>query len=249
MMEIKSNYIRFAKSVTPEKRKLICIAHAGGGASAYINWQKEFGDILEVLPIQLPGREDRANEELIHSAEKTAENIAEELIPVIKDCEFAVFGHSMGGILAFELAYQLEKIRYMPKFTIISGTSIEIYKEETKSKYLSDTDFIKRVNDYEAANAEVFEYPEIRDFYLRILRADFDIVEDYIPNGRKLSSKIYALCGNHDPSENIQNMHSWEKYSLGETVYREFEGGHFYLEDNLSSLAGLISDAFESKSN
>jgi surfactin synthase thioesterase subunit len=249
MIDIKSNYIRFAESVTPGKRKLICIAHAGGGASAYINWQKKFGDILEVLPIQLPGREDRANETLIHSAETIAKNVAKELIPVIKDCEFAIFGHSMGGILAFALASQLEQIGYMPKFTVISGTSIETYKEETKSKYLSDTDFIKRVNDYEAANTEIFDYPEIRDFYLKILRADFDIVEDYIPDGRKLSSKIYALCGDRDPSENIQNMHSWEAYSLGKVVYQEFEGGHFYLEDNLSSLANLISDAFGSKYN
>ena len=235
-----SSYIKFAKKITSGTDKLICIPHAGGGASSYINWQNVFGEKIELLPIQLPGREDRAGEIPLRTAEEAAGKIADEVIPLIEGCRFCIFGHSMGGLIAFELAHQLEKRGYEPSCCFISATSIEEYIESEKSRYLSEEAFIERVKEYEALSSELLEYPEIMELYMRILRADFDIAEDYVPNDKRISCPVMAICGKDDPSENIENMHSWENYTSSGVEYAEFEGAHFYLDEHISEIAGLV---------
>lgn len=244
---MRSLFLSYVRSITPGKPKLICIHHAGGGASAYISWQEKFGDSIDVLPVQLPGRENRISEPLIRDMDEAATKIADDIIPFIRGCRFAVFGHSMGGLIAFELACELEKRGLYPECCFISASAFDEYIESEKSKYLSDEDFIRRVELYEAVSegSGIFEYPEIRDVYINILRADFDLVEDHVYDGKKVSCPVYAFCGDSDKEESIENMHSWESSTEKYVEYRSFSGNHFYLDSNLELITKLISESMK----
>lgn len=249
MINIDSPYIKHAKNISPKGKKLICISYAGGGASFFVNWHKVFEHKLEILPIQLPGHENRIAEPLMTDAKEIAKQIVDELIPYIKDCEFALFGHSMGGIIAFEVASRLEEKGFFPKLCIESSTSIEDYTDFVKSSELNDDDFMERVFEYGAidSDSEILGFDEFKEIFLKILRADFNIVETYEYDGRVLSCPILALCGNSDVRETIENMHSWDSYTNQEVRYYEFAGDHFYINKNLKKMANIIIEEMNSR--
>ena len=94
MIDISTPYVKFQKKITKDGYKLICIPYAGGGASFYNGWQKYFQNI-EVIPIQLPGRENRMGEEFLLDCKEIAHKIVEEIAPYLDNENFSIFGHSM----------------------------------------------------------------------------------------------------------------------------------------------------------
>ena len=74
-MELQTHFIRYEKGITEDGYKLICLPYAGGGASTFVKWQAAFGSRLEVLPVQLPGRENRVAEPLIHDFQEAVEQV------------------------------------------------------------------------------------------------------------------------------------------------------------------------------
>lgn len=242
-----SKFVRYSKEFDRKNKKLICLPYAGGGASFYIKWQDYFGSGFQVLPIQLPGHEDRMDEELLDDCKKLAGLIADDIEPYISDTEFAIFGHSMGGIIAFELERILEKRGYTANFCVISSTDIGETNLEVKSSSLNDEDFLKKVFEYGAMDEDnpVLQYPEFKEIFISILRADFNIVESYVAEGYKVNCPLIALCGNRDPKETLSNMYSWEEYTYGNITYQEYRGGHFYLEEYAENVCDMIKTQFE----
>lgn len=242
-MDINTRYIKYAKNITREGYKLICIPYAGGGASCYIRWQQQFGDAIQVLPIQLPGHETRLSEPPLYSCRQAAEEIAEAVLPYIEHSRFAVFGHSMGGIIAFETVLQLQQAGLESDVLFESATSIEDYSGLIRSRTLNEKDFMERISIYGAldSDSEIMQIPEYHDMILEILRADFSIVEDYQWDGSLIRCPIVAMCGTDDGSETIENMHSWRNYTESLTEFRSYPGGHFYLSENTRQLCGDIN--------
>ena len=248
-METITPYIGFRKSVSAEKYKLVCIPCAGYGASFYNGWQKIFGDYAEVLQIQLPGHESRISEPLITDCAEAASGIAQALYPYVSEGEFSVFGHSMGGILAYEVSKKLTEMGCCPEVCFISSTSIEDWSGVTPSLQLSDGDFFERVSRFGGIDkdSEILKYPEFRSVFMKILRADFSIIESYEYDGEKLSCPVLCMCGDSDPMETLENMKSWENYTdCGDIRYIRYSGDHFYLKDQPEKVCGdikaLISD-------
>lgn len=129
-------WIRYRKNIENPKHRLICIPYAGGGASKFIGWQKEFENKIEVLPIQLPGRENRMGEKCLTDCREVVSGIIEEILPLVKENDFSIFGHSMGGIIGYELAKELEKEHNIKaKYLFVSGSSNS--KERGKEIYKS----------------------------------------------------------------------------------------------------------------
>lgn len=246
---IDSAFIRYSKELAGRNKKIICLPYAGGGASSYINWQDYFGSAVQVLPIQLPGHEDRMDEELVDNCKNLAALIADDIEVYISDAEFAIFGHSMGGIIAFELERILENKGYQAEFCVISSTDMSETNLEVKSSILNDEDFLKKVFEYGAMDEDnlVLQYPEFREIFVNILRADFNIVESYAADGYKVNCPLIALCGDGDPKETLSNMHSWEEYTYGNVTYQEYPGGHFYLNEYAKKVCDMIKIQFELK--
>lgn len=228
---------------------LICLPFAGGGASYYTGMQKAMKGKINVLPIQLPGRENRIPEEPLTECKAIANELKNELEPYLEGRHFSVFGHSMGGIIAFELSKTFEKTGLYPDVCFISATTIEDNSGIIRSSELNDEEFLERVMSFGGINkdSEILKYPEFQSIFMNILRADFNIVESYEYDGVKLKCPVAAICGSDDPSENIDNMHKWEEFTEREITYKVYSGDHFYIDNNLEELCGYIRDVIENE--
>lgn len=112
-MKPETKYIEYSGYITTNGYKLVCFPFAGGGASHYAKWNEHM-PAIEVLPVQLPGRENRIKDEPYRNSEELTEKIVNEIAPYLQSGNFSVFGHSMGGVLAFEVVKKLEKRNLFP---------------------------------------------------------------------------------------------------------------------------------------
>jgi medium-chain acyl-[acyl-carrier-protein] hydrolase len=243
-MEISTPYISCCRGITEDGYKLVCIPHAGGSASAFCRWQKSAGEDLEIMPVQLPGREERICEDLLTDFPKAVREVADAVEQYLKDGRFSLFGHSLGGTLAFELSKELERRGLHAQTLFIASTDIDAARVIVKSENLDDDAFFARVRSYGAIdeNSEILQYPEFMEIFFKMLRADFTLSENYEYDGIRTSVPIAALCGTEDPMETIEKMHSWENCTESGACFREFEGGHFFIEDNMDEVIGYIRE-------
>ncbi len=246
-MEINTKYVKFQKKITDEGYKLICIHHAGGGASFFARWQSKFKN-AEILPIQMPGRENRMNETAFVDAQKAADALSEELSPYLKDHNFSVFGHSMGGILSFELIKRLEKKGLNPDVCFISATSIEgLYIAANSVENLDEDEFMKRVYLFGGINpdSEILQFPEFREFFLKTLRADFELLNNYRDKEEKINCPICGMWGAKDPVVSKKLIETWKDYTTKEFTQKEYPGDHFYMNDDLGMIANDIENTIK----
>ena len=187
-------YIRPEGEITKTGYKLICLPYAGGGATAYYGWQKYFNEI-EILPIQLPGHENRIDESLINDCSKITIEIANAIKPYISSCRFSIFGHSMGGIIGYSLTRYLEDEGYYPDVCFVSATDIGELDDLISSAELNDDDFFDRVSLFGGIDkdSEILQFTEFKTIFMDILRADFGIVESYSYDGEKSERKLLSV--------------------------------------------------------
>ena len=243
-MEIQTKFIRYEKGITEEGYKLLCLPYAGGGASTFARWQNAMGQRIQILPIQLPGRENRVLEPLIQDFTEAVDQVYEAVRPYVRDHRFSIFGHSMGGIIAFALAQRFEEDGCNPDICFISATSLEDKTDLIKSRDLSDDEFFQRVSDYGGidTSSEILQYPEFKEIFMKILRADFNLIESYPCQGGMLRCPIVGFCGTEDPMEDVRRMKSWQERTSKGMKFETLPGGHFYFMDDPKELCEKIAD-------
>ena len=210
--------------------RLFCFCYAGGNAISYLPWQDELDSSIEVCAIQLPGRGIRMHEELSTSIAQ----IVEELLPVIagrSNVPFEFFGHSLGGIIAFELARYLQ-VRKMtlPVHLLVSGCGAPRRHAPDQTKNLSDDAFIDLLRDYNGTPLEVLNNRELMDFLLPSIRSDFNLLETYHyhPGGR-LPLPISVLAGRSDTDIAEDELTDWQFETSQQCQVHWFEGDHFFI--------------------
>src|SRR5262245_44139683 len=164
--------------------RLFCFPYAGAGASVFRNWQEELPSTIDVVPVQLPGREGRWSDERFHDLPSLAAALAAALQPLFSE-PYVLFGHSMGALIAFELARVLRRRRLpLPRHLFTSGTRApHIPDREPPVHHLPDVLLWKTVTrDYGAAQDLTPLNPEMASVLLPILRADFRMCETYKPS-------------------------------------------------------------------
>lgn len=238
-------WIRYRKNIENPKHRLICIPYAGGGASKFIGWQKEFENKIEVLPIQLPGRENRMGEKCLTDCREVVSGIIKEILPLVKENNFSIFGHSMGGIIGYELAKELEKEHNIKaKYLFVSGSSIQKKEEKRYISHLENDEFIDAVREYGGLDEQILVYPEFREFFVNILRNDFQLVEGYIPKGDiKLNIPIKAYYGTEDNFIKEDMLNSWANFSNYEFKYKLYEGNHFFINNHKEEICRDIIES------
>ena len=175
---MESKFIKNYKSISKEKITLFCLPYAGGGASAYNRWMKEMQDTITVCPIQLPGREERIMEKPYSDMKIMLEDLVPEIEHIV-DGNYALWGHSMGGKIAYEIEKCMEKDGYRAQCLFISGTRIPSIPEPNPIFQLPDEIFKKELGRFEGTPKEILDNQELLDFFLPMLRADFTMDETY----------------------------------------------------------------------
>lgn len=225
------------------KIKLFCIPHAGGSAAVYSKWKNYINPSIDICPIELAGRGKRFKEDFYNNINEAVEDVY-NIIKNDLDDNYAFFGHSMGSLIAYELAHYIVKLKNnQPKHIFFSGRKAPnvIYENNSIHK-LSEEDLKNKVFEFSGTPKEVLDNTHMSNAFLKILRADFKVCElyKYVKRDLKLDCNITILNGNKDDIK-INHIASWKQHTSKECSIYFFKGGHFYMNDNIKSLAYIIN--------
>jgi surfactin synthase thioesterase subunit len=229
---------------TTDRTKLVCLPYAGAGASFYRPWAALAGEALEMVPLQLPGRERLIDEEPHRDVHKAVDALLPQLRERLGDGDHrvALFGHSLGAVLAYELAHRLVAepgVELVHLF--VSGSPQPGRGREQRATGLSDEDFLARVGEFAGYNHPALDDPEMREMLLPTLRADVEMHETYVPSTRlPLDAPLTVIRGEDDELVGHDDAASWNKASGRDFEYVEVPGGHMYLTESAPALVGVI---------
>jgi len=233
----RQHHMAFNKWVTcpypnPEARlRLFCLPFAGGGASMFRTWGKALPPTIEVCPVQLPGREERLADPPYTNLRALAESLAVQLQPYVQK-PFALFGHSVGALLAFELTTSLRRQSApMPRVLFLSAHRAPHLPLHRKPLYqLPDAEFLQEVRAIGGTPAAVFATQALLDLVLPALRADFTALDTYrfVPEA-PLACPLVLYAGRKDTEAPPQDVATWKEYTTRPTILQLFPGDHFFL--------------------
>lgn len=218
---------------------LFCLPYSGGGASMYYGWQRLLGPRVEVAPIHLPGREDRDDEPLSHSAEAIAAAVADRA-----DRPYAIYGHSMGARLGFEVIRALRRqgaglpFRFYPAACLPPDTAWPF----TRCVGLPDDDFLNVLAERLNAPAKAWTIPEIRKLMLPVLRADLTWTAEYQYQAEPpLAVPLVGLAGADDAEAGPSSMPGWSRHTSASFRLHTLPGDHFFLRSAAAEVTSLLS--------
>jgi len=237
-------WIAFRKPNPRARLRLFCFSYAGGGASVYRTWHRDLPSDIEVLPVQLPGREGRLKEERFRHIDPLIETLM-EVLPRYLDMPFAFFGHSLGAIVAYELTQKLRaELGKSPLYLMVSARRApQVPPDEEPIYALSPEEFYEKLREFEGTPAEVLEHPELMELLEPLLRADFELNDTYEakPDAPLLDCPITAFGGLEDKDVSRENLEAWREVTRGPFRLRMFPGGHFYLHEGRNALIAAVA--------
>ncbi|UJB32146.1 thioesterase II family protein [Chromobacterium sp. Beijing] len=232
--------------------RLYCFPYAGGHAGAYAGWQGRLPPEVEVCAAQLPGRAARFREAGFKALPPLVDALAREL-PLDDELPFAFFGHSMGGLIAFELARRLRaQGRPQPLRLIVSGCDAPQHRQPPRMLHRMDDDgFIDALRDYNGTPAEILAHREMMDLLLPTLRTDFELVETYrYQPAPPLALPITVLAGRGDRQRLPEQTEGWQRETAAPARVHWFDGDHFFIASArdavLARLNSELADALSS---
>lgn len=229
------------------RMRLFCLPFAGGGASIFRTWDKGLPASVEVCPIQLPGRENRLGESPCTDIADLTLRLATEILP-LTDKPFALFGHSMGALAAFELSRTLRRIGApMPVALYLSAhRAAHLPLRRRRLHGLSDTEFLQAVQSFGGTPQEVFAHKELVDLVLPALRADFTLCDGYeFTPEAPLPCPFVLYAGRQDTEVSPQEVEAWSEHTTEGARLRIFPGGHFFLRSDRDLLLRAITSTLE----
>jgi medium-chain acyl-[acyl-carrier-protein] hydrolase len=225
--------------------RLFCLAHAGGGASSYRGWADVLPASVEVCPVQLPGRESRISEPPFNRAEPLVEALADAVDGHL-DLPFALFGHSNGALLSFELARTLRaRGRPGPVHLFPSGRRAPDLPADTPPiRDLPEAEFLADLQELGGLPPQLLEHRELLELLVPLLRADVSIHETYeFREQAPLACPMTVYGGVSDAKVSRAQLEAWARHSAGPFTLRMFPGGHFYLQEHRdTTLRTLTAD-------
>lgn len=221
---------------------LLCLPYAGGAASIYRTWQRQLPPEIEVWPVQLPGREQRIGERPYTDLEQLIPALIAGLGPLLER-PFAIFGHSMGALIGFELARALRRAgRPGPLHIFASGCRAPQLDEAAPPIHqLDDAAFLDEVQKLGGTPQEVLQHRELIELLLPVLRADFTLVEAYRYTPEPpLGCSITAFGGLADSRVLREDVAQWRAQTDGSFALRMFPGDHFFIRGGERALMQYI---------
>jgi len=225
---------------------LFCLPYSGASASIYYQWQRELPHWLTVCPVELPGRGMRMDEPLQTNMAVLVEQLAEEVSQRIGNQPYAVFGHSLGAILAFELVRRLINIGATTPVTLfVSGTSAPTRRQrcvEQLSELTTTADVKSYLRKLGGMSEDVIDNEELMAMALPVICSDFELCKSYsyAPGlKRNLPCPLVVISG-QDEDITSDELLAWQD-EAGECFYLStFRGGHFFIHDSRDDVIRFV---------
>lgn len=222
--------------------RLFCLPYAGGSASAFRGWDEAMPSGVEVCPIQLPGRGTRFAEPLQTRLDPLVRSLAADLLPYV-DRPFALFGHSMGALMAFELARVLRgAYGAEPDLLFVSAWRSPEIPDGRADYTLPNDQFVAQLRTLNGTPLEILDDPEALRLLLPIVRADFEVVQTYVyRDAPPLQCRIKAFSGIKDEGASPDLMRPWARHTAGSCSLSILPGGHFFFHEARAPLTTIVA--------
>lgn len=238
---MQGNSTNGAKDGIAAKPTLYIFPHAGGTAKDYVPFSREFSGNVTRIAVQYPGQRDGAGLPPLSSVPNLADEIFALMQPAARpEIPVAFFGHSMGGMLAFEVALRFQSAGYEVVALFVSACSAPGHIRYKQIKGMSDNEMLNLVAQMTGMNPDFFNDEEFLVGVLPTLRAARAIAGYDSPPETKVASPIYAYIGDKDWISTQEDMAPWRDRTTSDFALRVFPGDHFYLNHHLPELVNDI---------
>lgn len=227
--------------------RLFCFSYAGGSAAAYAQWQELLGPQVEVCALQLPGRGARMGEAPMTSLPGVVAAIA-DVIARQGPLPYACFGHSLGALLAFEVArYSMRQRFPLPVQLFVSGSDAPAARSGLRKLHLlPDEELIDALRQYNGTPAELLEHRELMALVLPTIRADFGLAENYVYRpSLRLPVPLTVFAGRGDDHVEPVKVEGWRAETSSQCRIHWFEGDHFFINGQRAAVVESIAATLE----
>ncbi|WP_394822594.1 thioesterase II family protein [Pendulispora albinea] len=241
-------YFPTHRKIPGARFQLICLPYAGGGSLVYKSWETKLAPGIEVAAVELPGRGRRFGEKAHQRLDTLLPPLVQAIGSVLDGRPFAIFGHSMGALLAFEVAHRLHRAgAKLPSVLFLSARGTRERDEAIHT--LPEDRFIARLRSYSGTPTEILDHPEMMELFLPLLRADFAIATgsgDQETTGA-LPVPLEVMGGTSDPHVPVEDLSGWAVRTTSQFRSTVFTGGHFYQREQEDAVLRLITSRLESE--
>lgn len=222
-------------------QRLICLPHAGASATYFFPISAALSPAVDVVAVQYPGRQERRHEPCRESVDELADELT-VLIRDLSDRPFALFGHSLGATVAYEVARRLEVEGIAATALFASGRRAPSAHRDETVHLRDDAGVLAEVRALGGSDAQLLEDDEIVAMVLPAIRADYKAAETYrYTPGQEPRCDIVALVGESDPKVSIAEAEAWAGHTSGGFESHVFPGGHFYLNTSIPAVLDVVS--------
>lgn len=210
--------------------RLFVFPYAGGSTASFRNWKRLLGDDVDFCPVQLPGRAGRIREAPPRRLDPLVATLEELLAPYL-DLPFALFGHSLGALVAFELARSLRRRGTPAAHLLVSGRRApQLPPPGPTILDLSDDEFVARLREMNGTPDEIMQDEELMRVVLPTLRADFEVNDTYTyREDGSPGCPVTVYGGTADPEATYAELAAWRAHADAGFTLTLFPGDHFFL--------------------
>lgn len=242
--QASSPWIIRAQPQAAARLRLFCFPYGGGGAMMLRPWQNRLPPGVELCLIQLPGRENRLRERPLTAIEPVLDEVHAGMQPLL-DLPFAIYGHSLGALIGFEVARRLRSTQgLLPRRLLVSSRSApQLPATQPLLHPLPDAEFVAQIRErYNGIPSAIVEDPELLQLFLPPLRGDLTILETYQYTPEPpLETPISAFGGTRDHSVTEADLRAWAEQTSVSFDLRMFEGDHFFIQTQTAAFLAEIS--------
>lgn len=225
---------------------LLCLPCAGASATMYLRWRRSLPDWINLIPVELPGRGRRFEEPFVENFDQLVSQLCDEML-IDEGGHCAIFGHSMGALLAFGIAKRLQLNRMRsPLALFVSASPAPAHRNSDRYPDTHNDDaLIADLRKQGGTPQEIFESPELLQMTLDTLRADYRVCASFnYCRNMTLSVPIQAFAGRNDDigSEVIK---AWKHETTNSFDLNWFNGGHFFFRDNEVQLLRILEQSLK----
>ncbi|MGI4859533.1 MAG: thioesterase II family protein [Janthinobacterium lividum] len=236
--------LRRPSTAAPSVR-LICFSYAGGSGSIYLQWQPSLPAGVELVGVQLPGRGSRLKETPLRSMPALVEAISLEIAAMDDGTPFVFFGHSLGALVAFEVArHQQSHGLAMPQKLIVSGCDAPQFRSPVRNLHELDGEaFVAALAQYNGTPPELLAHKELISLLAPAIRADFYMASHYeYRSGPLLTIPVTVLAGRRDADSNLHQVESWRLETSNHCALHWFDGDHFFINSEKDQVLALLNN-------
>ncbi|CAI8701403.1 medium-chain acyl-(acyl-carrier-protein) hydrolase [Pseudomonas chlororaphis] len=227
---------------------LLCLPYSGASAMVYSRWRRKLPDWLKLQPVELPGRGARFGEALQTDLAGLAQQLAREHLPALQ-APYALFGHSLGALLACEMARALRQLGGPePVALFASGTAAPSERSEYDrdlAEPKTDAQLIEQLRTFNGTSEEVLANQELMSLTLPVLRADFLLCGSFRPQQRALLKCPVHVLGGKDDRASTEQLMAWRRETSGSFSVDMLSGGHFFIHEHEPKVLRMIKDHLE----